>query len=49
VPEGRLLESGWLYLGRPARQVRRLSQEELDYFAYQAANYARLAAEYRQG
>ncbi len=49
VPEGRVLESGWLYLGRPARQVRRLSEEELDYFAYQAANYARLAAEYRQG
>jgi carbonic anhydrase/acetyltransferase-like protein (isoleucine patch superfamily) len=48
VPEGRVLESGWLYLGRPARQVRRLCQEELDYFAYQAANYARLAAEYRQ-
>jgi carbonic anhydrase/acetyltransferase-like protein (isoleucine patch superfamily) len=49
VPEGRVLESGWLYLGRPARQVRRLSEEELAYFAYQAANYARLAAEYRQG
>jgi carbonic anhydrase/acetyltransferase-like protein (isoleucine patch superfamily) len=49
VPEDRVLESGWLYLGRPARQVRRLSEEELDYFAYQAANYARLAAEYRQG
>ncbi len=49
VPEGRELESGWLYLGRPARQVRRLREEELDYFAYQAANYVRLAAEYRQG
>lgn len=47
VPEGRVLESGWLYLGRPARQVRRLSEDELAYFAYQAGNYARLAAAYR--
>jgi carbonic anhydrase/acetyltransferase-like protein (isoleucine patch superfamily) len=47
VPEGRVLESGWLYLGRPAKRIRPLSAEELDYFAYQAGNYARLAAEYR--
>jgi carbonic anhydrase/acetyltransferase-like protein (isoleucine patch superfamily) len=46
VPEGRVLESGWLYLGRPARAVRRLTPEELEYFAYQAGNYARLAREY---
>ncbi len=49
VPEGQVLESGWLYLGRPARAVRRLTPEELDYFAYQAGNYARLAREYRGG
>ncbi|MDP2433269.1 MAG: gamma carbonic anhydrase family protein [Pseudomonadota bacterium] len=48
VPEGRVLESGWLYLGRPARAVRRLTPEELDYFAYQAGNYARLAREYAE-
>jgi len=47
VPEGRVLKSGWLYLGRPARAVRELAAEELDYFAYLAANYVRLAAEYR--
>ncbi len=46
VPEGRVLESGWLYLGRPARAQRRLTPEELDHFAYQAGNYARLAREY---
>jgi carbonic anhydrase/acetyltransferase-like protein (isoleucine patch superfamily) len=46
VPEGRVLQSGWLYLGRPARAVRPLSQEELDYFAYLAAGYARLAVDY---
>jgi carbonic anhydrase/acetyltransferase-like protein (isoleucine patch superfamily) len=47
VPEGRVLKSGWLYLGRPAKAVRALSQEELAYFAYLAANYVGLAAEYR--
>ncbi|MEW5771377.1 MAG: gamma carbonic anhydrase family protein [Pseudomonadota bacterium] len=47
VPEGRVLKSGWLYLGRPAKQVRPLSPEELDYFAYLAAGYIRLAADYR--
>jgi len=46
VPEGGLLESGWLHLGRPARAARQLSQGELDYFAYTAANYVKLAAEY---
>jgi carbonic anhydrase/acetyltransferase-like protein (isoleucine patch superfamily) len=47
VPEGRVLKSGWLYLGRPVKPVRALDQEELAYFAYLSANYVRLAAEYR--
>lgn len=47
VPEGSVLHSGWLYLGRPAKAVRRLSQEELDYFAYLARGYEKLAADYR--
>lgn len=46
VPEGKVLQSGWLYLGRPAKQVRHLTPEELEYFAYHAENYAKLAAEY---
>jgi carbonic anhydrase/acetyltransferase-like protein (isoleucine patch superfamily) len=48
VPEGRVLESGWLYLGRPAARIRRLNEGELAYFAYQAANYVRLAGDYVQ-
>lgn len=47
VPEGRVLESGWLYLGRPAEKVRRLTADELAHFAYQARRYVTLAAEYR--
>jgi len=45
----RVLESGWLYLGRPAKAVRPLTREELDYFAYLADGYARLARDYREG
>lgn len=47
VPEGRVLQAGWLYLGRPAKAVRPLTPEELEQFARQADNYVRLAAEYR--
>ena len=49
VPEGRVLQSGWLYLGRPARQVRPLTSEELDYFTYLAEGYVKLAEDYRIG
>jgi len=47
VPEGKLLESGHLYLGRPARLVRRLSDEEIAYFAYSAQHYVALARSYQ--
>jgi len=46
VPEGRVLQSGWLYLGRPAKAVRLLTPEELDYFAYLADGYVRLSRDY---
>ena len=49
VPEGKVLESGYLYLGRPAKLMRPLSAEELAYFAYSAAHYVRLANNHRQG
>lgn len=47
VPEGRVLQSGWLYLGRPAKQIRPLTHEELAHFVYMAEGYVQLAAEYR--
>jgi carbonic anhydrase/acetyltransferase-like protein (isoleucine patch superfamily) len=47
VPEGRVLESGHLYLGRPARLVRALTEEEIAYFNYSAAHYVTLAQSYR--
>jgi carbonic anhydrase/acetyltransferase-like protein (isoleucine patch superfamily) len=47
VPEGKVLESGHLYLGRPAKLVRALTAEELAYFNYSAEHYVKLAASYR--
>ena len=46
VPEGKLLLSGHLYLGRPAKLLRALSEEELAHFAYSASHYVKLAGNY---
>ena len=47
VPEGKTLQSGYLYLGRPAKQLRLLTAEELAYFDYSANHYIELARSYR--
>ena len=46
VPEGKVLESGHLYLGRPAKLVRALTDEEIAYFNYSAQHYVQLARSY---
>jgi carbonic anhydrase/acetyltransferase-like protein (isoleucine patch superfamily) len=46
VPEGRILESGYLYLGSPAKQVRKLTDKELEHFMYSANHYIRLKNHY---
>lgn len=48
VPGGKVLESGYLYVGSPARRVRSLTDQELDYFEYSAQHYVRLARRHRQ-
>ena len=47
VPEGKVLESGHLYLGRPAKLVRPLTAEEIAYFSYSATHYVKLARSYQ--
>ncbi|WP_339489292.1 gamma carbonic anhydrase family protein [Pseudomonas sp. EL_65y_Pfl2_R95] len=42
VPPGKRLESGFLYVGSPAKQARALTEKELSYFTYTAGNYVRL-------
>lgn len=46
VPPGKTLESGYLYLGNPARQARPLKESEMAFFTYSAENYAKLKDEY---
>ena len=46
VPPGKTLESGFLYVGRPAIKVRALSDKERDYFKYTAGRYVDLAKQY---
>ncbi|MBD2822574.1 gamma carbonic anhydrase family protein [Xenorhabdus sp. 42] len=41
VPPGKKLESGYLYIGSPAKQVRKLKPEELEGLLYSANNYVR--------
>lgn len=46
VPPGKRLESGFLYLGSPVKQVRPLTEDELNYFKYAGLNYVKLKDEY---
>lgn len=48
VPEGMSLESGYLYLGRPAVKKRRLSEREHAWLKYSAAHYVRLMQRHRE-
>lgn len=46
VTEGKDLEGGYLWMGRPARRVRRLTEKELGWFEYSAQHYVRLKNDY---
>ena len=47
VSPGKTLESGYLYVGSPARQVRKLTDGELAYLDYAADYYADLKLKHR--
>jgi carbonic anhydrase/acetyltransferase-like protein (isoleucine patch superfamily) len=46
VTQGKELESGMLYLGRPAKAVRKLTAEEIAYLMYSAEHYMKLKNDY---
>lgn len=46
VGEGKELEGGFLWLGRPAKKVRELTQPELKWFEYSARHYVNLKNDY---
>lgn len=49
VSPGKRLESGWLYRGRPAEPVRKLTERELEMLRYSAEHYVRLKNTYLVG
>lgn len=47
VPPGKQLESGYLYVGSPVKQIRELKPSELEFLEYSAAHYCELAQRHR--
>jgi carbonic anhydrase/acetyltransferase-like protein (isoleucine patch superfamily) len=43
VPPRKVLESGYLYVGAPVKQIRPLTDEEKVFLKYSAEHYQRLA------
>lgn len=41
------LESGYLWMGSPARKVRKLTKEEIESIEYSAVNYSKLKDQYK--
>ncbi|UQB42380.1 gamma carbonic anhydrase family protein [Thiomicrospira microaerophila] len=46
VPPGKVLESGYLYVGSPVKQMRALTDQEKAFFKYSAAHYVKLKNEF---
>jgi carbonic anhydrase/acetyltransferase-like protein (isoleucine patch superfamily) len=46
VTEGKELEGGYLWMGRPAKRVRELTAEEQAWFDYSAEHYVKLKNDY---
>jgi len=49
VTEGKVLESGYLYMGRPAKKMRALTEGEVAHFMYSANHYIKLKNAYLKG
>ena len=46
VPPGKTLQSGYVYVGNPVKQLRPLSEKECSFFQYTAGNYVKLKDQY---
>jgi carbonic anhydrase/acetyltransferase-like protein (isoleucine patch superfamily) len=46
VPQGKRLESGFLWMGQPVKKIRHLNQDERDNIAYSAEHYVKLSKKY---
>ncbi|MFZ7790662.1 gamma carbonic anhydrase family protein [Acinetobacter lwoffii] len=47
VPPGKVLESGWLYVGSPAKKARPLTEKEMAFLSYSAQNYVKVSGNYK--
>jgi len=47
VPAGKVLESGYLYVGSPVKKARALTEKEITFFKYSAAHYVKLKNDYQ--
>ncbi|MEE4380111.1 MAG: gamma carbonic anhydrase family protein [Candidatus Competibacteraceae bacterium] len=47
VPPGKVLESGYLYVGSPVKRMRPLTDREQEFLPYTAQNYVRLKDQHR--
>jgi len=47
VPPGKRLQAGYLYVGSPVKQIRRLTDNELEMLNYSAEHYVRLKNRYK--
>lgn len=46
IPPNKKLQSGYLYIGSPAKQIRSLTKEEIAFLKHSADNYVQLKNEY---
>lgn len=46
VPPNKVLESGWLYVGSPAKKLRPLTEKEIAFLPYSAQNYVKVSRNY---
>lgn len=46
VPPNKVLKSGGLYVGSPARRVRDLTEKEIEFLAYSASQYVKVKDDY---
>lgn len=48
VSPGKKLESGYLYLGSPVKQIRKLKNKELEFLEYSAEHYRQLSIRHKE-
>ena len=49
VPAGKQLEGGYLYVGTPVKQIRKLNEEELNSLEYSADHYVEVKNMHMRG